>query len=160
MAILPDPARNYILQALEGTPVVVDRLLLAAREPDFDRRPDPERFTLREVIAHLADWDPVWLERIERMRLEENPELPSYDEGQWALDHDYAHAVITGQQERFRAGRRALVARLRSLTPEEWERTCRHAQWGDLSISSLAVLVLGHDGYHTRQISEWLNVGV
>ena len=32
-----------------------------------DRKPDPERFTIREVVAHMADWEGVWLERARRV---------------------------------------------------------------------------------------------
>src|SRR5689334_15273409 len=107
--MLPDQARGYLLHGLGATPVVVDRLLREATPDDYDRRPDPERFTLREVLAHLADWEPIWLERLRKLRTESQPALPSYDEGQLAIDHDYAHADVNEQQARFRDGRAALL---------------------------------------------------
>jgi uncharacterized damage-inducible protein DinB len=154
--MLPDQARRYLLHGLAATPVVVDRLLRDAEPADYDRRPDPERFTLREVIAHLADWEPIWLERLQKIRTENQPTLPSYDEGQMAIDHDYAHADVGEQQARFREGRARLLQFLQELSPAEWERSGLHTQWGALSIETLAVLVHGHDGYHLRQIAEWL----
>jgi hypothetical protein len=153
---MPPKTRDYLLHGLAGTPVVVASLLRDAAPSVWDRRPDPERFTLREVIAHLADWEGVWLERIERMATEDHPTLQGYDEGQWALDHDYAHADPQEQLNRFAAGRAALVERLRALPPEDWHRTGFHTEWDDVTIGALATLVLGHDGYHTRQIAEWL----
>jgi hypothetical protein len=54
--------------------------------------------------------------------------------------------------------RQYLLHRL-AAAPQEWERTGRHTQWGTLSIEGLATLILGHDGYHTHQIAEWLNLG-
>ncbi len=38
--------RQLMRHGLTATPVVLDRLLGGAK-PDWDRRPDPERFTLR-----------------------------------------------------------------------------------------------------------------
>jgi uncharacterized damage-inducible protein DinB len=157
--MLPDKARYYLLHGLSAAPEVIDRLLLNATEADFDRRPDRERFTIREVLGHLADWEGVWMERISKMATEENPPLQGYDEGQWAIDHDYAHTDVREQQTRFREGRVRLVAYLRGLSPEQWERTGLHSEVGPVTISSLSVLVLGHDGYHTKQISEWLARG-
>ncbi len=157
--MLPDKARYYVMQGLAGTPYVVDRLLLDAGETDFDRKPYPERFTIREVMGHLADWEGVWLERIVRMRDGEHPFLPGYDEGQWAIDHDYAHMDVREQQARFRQGCEDLVAALNSLSPERWERTASHGEWGHVTIECVAARVLGHDGYHTQQISEWLGRG-
>jgi uncharacterized damage-inducible protein DinB len=157
--MLPEGARRYLLHGLSATPVTVDRLLRAAAPEDWDRRPDPERFTLREVIAHLADWEPVWQERIQAIRTHDRPTLQSYDESQWAIDHDYAHAVPVEQQTRFRESRARLLHVLQDLSPEEWERAGIHTQWGPLSLEAMAVLILGHDGYHLRQIAEWLNLG-
>ena len=144
------------MQGLAGTPIVIDRLLSEAATQDYDRRPDPERFTIREVMGHLADWEGVWLERARRMATEDNPHLQGYDEGQWAIDHDYAHMEVSEQIERFRAGREQLNRFLNSLKPDDWQRPCRHDEWGPSNIEAMAVLVLGHDGYHTRQIAEWL----
>lgn len=157
--MLPDQARRYLLHGLAATPVVIDRLMRAATAADDDRRPDPERFTLREVIAHLADWETVWRERLERIRAETEPLLPNIDEGRMAIERDYAHSHVTGRQAQFRDGRAALLRLLTSLQPEEWQRAGRHSEWGAMTIADLATLVLGHDAYHLRQIAEWLEAG-
>ena len=41
-------------------------------------------------MAHLADWELVFQQRLTRMRSEDNPMRPGYDVGQWAIDHGYA----------------------------------------------------------------------
>src|SRR5262249_55808620 len=155
--MLPEKARYYVMQGLAGTPYVIDRLLGEAGPADFNRRPDPDRFTIREVMGHLADWEGVWLERILKMHDEDHPFLPGYDEGQWAIDHDYSHMDVSEQQARFRRGREKLVSTLKALTPEQWERTASHGEWGHVTIEGLAALVIGHDGYHMRQIADWLS---
>jgi uncharacterized damage-inducible protein DinB len=157
--MLPEQVRQYLLHGLAATPIVLEKLLREATPADYDRRPDPERFTLREVVAHLADWEPVWMERLEKIRSEENPILPSYDEGQWAIDHDYARADVAGRLARFREGRARVIRHLEGLSPEQWERTGQHTQWGALTVATLMMLILGHDGYHLRQTAEWLDAG-
>jgi uncharacterized damage-inducible protein DinB len=154
--MLPNAAGKYLLDGLAATPVVVDRLLAAAPEADYDRRPDPERFTTREMMAHLADWEPIWLERLTLIRDTDNPPLPNRDPDEWAARNSYGTADVAEQQARFRAGREKLLALLTALTPEQWERRGTHSAWGPLSMEELAVLVLGHDGYHLRQLAEWL----
>jgi len=148
---------KYLLFGLEATPVVVHSLLENQPEDIFDKQPDPERFSLREVVCHLADWEGVWLNRMQKMVSEESPELPGYDEGQWAIDHNYKEANAKEQIAKFIEGRIALVAFLKKLESEQWQRTGIHSQWGPISILSLATLVIGHDGYHTKQIVGWLN---
>lgn len=154
--MLPPKVLHYLLEGLAATPVVIDRMLQEATEADYDRRPDPERFTLREVMGHLADWEGVWMERATRIVHEEHPHLRGYDEGQWAIDHNYGRMDVREQQARFRDGRARLVTLLRDLSPDQWQRTAGHDEWGEITMAGMATLILGHDGYHTRQVAEWL----
>lgn len=150
---MPPKKVHYLLIGLGAAPDVFDRLLEGAT--DWDKRPDPECFTLREMLAHVADWETVFLHRLRQTRVEENAVLQGYDEGQWAIDHNYAHADSAECLRRFRAERQEMVAFLRELTPEQWARVGTHTEAGPLTMFEQAALILGHDGYHARQIIEW-----
>ena len=143
---------RYVKLGLAAMPDVLETLLVGSTPQELDARPDPDRFTLREAIAHVADWEAVWLQRMQRIQAEENPLLPSYDEGQWAIDHHYAQSNLTEQLAKFRTGRAALVALLETVPENEWGRTGQHGQLGSLTFAELASLVLGHDGYHLQQV--------
>lgn len=156
--MLADYVFNYLIHGLRATPLVVAHLIEDAGPADFDRRPDPERFTIREVVAHLADWDGVWLERTGRIVHDDNPVLDSYDEGQWAIDHRYSDLVVAAQLERFRTGREQFAAYLYDLSPEQWERTGVR-EFGPITIFQQTAMILGHDGYHLKQICDWLKAG-
>lgn len=160
--MLPPFVRKYLLAALAGTPDVLDGFLKAIPDGDpfWDFRPYPERFTLREVLAHLADWEPIFLERMIRIRDEAQPDLPSYDEGQYVLENDYAHQSPQANLVRFREGRARMHAFLQGLDPESWERTGRFLMDGpansqQTTLEAWAVEVIGHDGYHTQQVAQW-----
>lgn len=150
--------KKYTLSALEGTPTVLESLLkgLPADLSLWDERPDPERFTLREMIAHLADWELIWKMRIERILAEDNPALPDIDEGQRAIDNDYARQNPLQNITRFRSGREATIKILQSMTDEQWERTAQRENIGEMSLSTFVTMMLAHDGYHTRQTAEWV----
>lgn len=158
---LPLKAREYLLYALEGTPDVLDGFLqdLAPDDPLWDARPDPQRFTLREIVAHLADWEPINLGRMHRIRTESEPTLPDIDEGQLVIENDYAHSVPHVSLKRFRDGRVTLVALLRSLEEADWQKRAHRVTIGPITLEAQAVLVAGHDGYHTRQVAQWLRAG-
>src|SRR5437764_548687 len=115
--------RRYLTTALAGTPDVLEALLKnqASDDPVWDFRPDPDRFTLREMVAHLADWEPIFMERFQRTRSETEPRLPDYDEGKIAIERDYAHSDPIANLARFRAGRASLVTFLQSLDDADWE---------------------------------------
>lgn len=145
----------YLLNALEAAPELFDHLLRDLSDEEADFRPDPARFSRREVVAHLADWEPIFLERLQRTRDKEKPGLPDVDEGQLALDHNYAGANVQQQLRRFHEGRARLVAFTRELPLEAWSRECEHERAGRLTLEALVTLVPLHDAYHLRQIVQW-----
>ena len=154
----PASARNYLLKALAGTPDVLEQLLAnrAVDDPLWDFSPDPVRFTLRQVMAHLADWEPIWKERFERTRDESRPFLPSIDEGQMEIDLDYSHQNPLENLRRFRAGRAEFVKVLDSLETADWDRPCEREFVGPLTLQMMAGYVLSHDGYHLQQVATYL----
>ena len=134
--MLPEKARFYLMKGLESAPVVIKRMLRTADSVDWDRRPDPERFSLREVLSHLADWEPIWLERIRRMAEEDNEHrakggrraMSSY--GRAALLRLRCDAVLSGLRQLREllphCGERLLV----SVTAVNVGQTDQHLQRG------------------------------
>ncbi len=149
--------KRYLISSLEGTPSVLSALVadIAADSTVWDARPDPDRFTLREMIAHLADWEPVCRARIERTRAEERPFLPNWDEEQASVIGDYAHTNPHEALLWFMERRAATAVLLSSLSDEEWHRVAERENVGELSIVEQANNILAHDGYHLRQCVEW-----
>ena len=148
-------ARGYLLSALESAPALLAGAMNGLTEAEADFRPDPARFTLREVVAHLADWDPVFSERLTRMQREDHPTLPGYDEGTWAVEHHYAASDWREQLGLYAERRRALTAQVRTFAPEDWARTGDRPEIGVLSIQDLTMLIPLHDLYHLKQAQEW-----
>ena len=155
MLVEYDFTKNYLMGALEGAPDIFEYILAGVSLEEIDRRPDPERFTIREIMAHLAEWEPIFLERMRRIRNENEPVLPNIDEGQLAIDHDYAHKDLAEQIRLFRAGRAQNVAFLNSLQPSDWQRTGKRPEIGVVTIEAIATLMPLHDAYHIRQICQW-----
>lgn len=146
---------RYHLRALSSVPILANHLLDQLSDGEADFTPDRERFTIREAIAHLADWDEIWLARIERICAEDNPELANIDEGQLALDRNYAQIPVADSLAKFRNRREALVARLSEVTPEQWSRSALRPEIGVLTLENLALLIPLHDNYHLTQFAEW-----
>ncbi len=155
--MLPERTRHYLLLDLDSAPDVLARMLQGVTDPAvFDARPDPARFTLREMVAHLADWEAVFLRRLTTTCDEENGVLQGLDEGQVALDHDYAHADPSECLARYKSGRAAIVAFLRGLSADQWQRVGNHTELGPVTLETQAVLIAVHDGYHRQQTLAWL----
>ncbi|RYG47256.1 DinB family protein [bacterium] len=147
---------GYLLKGLELAPATVQRILDRVPDSAFDEKRDPERFTLREAIAHLTDWEPINIDRLRRGVEEPGCTVPGYDEGQRAIDLDYA-SLDPREQTRLYAERRGeSVAYLRTLTEEDWTKVYTHSERGLQTVYEQAVTILGHDMYHVEQFTEYL----
>lgn len=155
--MLPEHARHYLLIDLESAPAVLARLLHGFT--DWDARADATRFTPREMVAHLADWDAVFLTRLMDTRDDEGAVLQGLDEGQVAIDHDYAHADPVECLHRYESGRAAIVSLFGGLSSAQWERVGRHTELGPVTLEAQAVLIAAHDGYHRQQVLSFLGGG-
>jgi uncharacterized damage-inducible protein DinB len=152
----PPYALKYFVEHGYGSmPDLLENALQGVTEADLDKRPYPERFTLREVVCHLADWEPIWLERMTRMVSEDKPVLPGYDEGQMVIDNDYAHQDLATQLARFRTGRAAMVAFLKTREEADWNRIGVRQEVGEMTLLMLSAMILGHDLYHLKQIQDY-----
>jgi len=152
--MLPALARTYLISALEGTPDVLARLLsdLASDHPRWDFTPDPERFTLREVISHLATVEPCWLDRVIRTRDENVPYILSapLQDPEIEKNSPLVNLAIV------RDCRLRLVDVVKGLEDSQWERQAVSESQGPITLEHEVVFALAHDGYHIKQIVEWL----
>lgn len=147
--------KNYLLWALSAPPAVFAKLLEGITQEEIDRKPDPERFSIREIMAHLADWEPVIQERIHRTLNETEPTLATVDPGELAADHDYAHADLAEQIALFNERRAKTVELVTGLNATDWQRTAVRPNIGVLTMEALVAQVPMHDLYHLRQVAEW-----
>lgn len=152
--------RQRIMTALAGTLDVLDALLgnVAASDPIWDRRPDPDRFTLREIVAHLADYELIWNERLTRTSQQNSPLLEPKDAGRLAIDNNYAASDPIDNLAKIHDRRTALVALLQEVPDPEWQRPARWGDLGVLTFEEQAAFIVVHDGYHTSQIAQWLRL--
>ncbi len=115
-------------------------------------QPDPERFSLRDIVAHLATVEQIWLGRVQRILTEENPLFPPAP----LLDEERVAATPPENLALLHVTRHKIIDAISDLQDSHWLRTGRSESLGDLTLESLAVLILAHDGYHLRQVNEWL----
>lgn len=147
----------YLLPSIEMGPKVVARLLRRLPAARLDETLAPDRFTPREVIAHLADWEPIMRERIAVAARKPGATLEVFDEGEMAIANHYADSDPQDQAALFTRERQITAAFLRELSPDDWNKQVQHPERGLLSAEDLANLLLGHDLYHIEQLSAYLD---
>lgn len=147
--------RNYLFTALQGSLELYDHLLEGLSDSEADLRPDSNRFTIREIMAHLADWEHIFLQRMLRMRNEDHPTIEGMDEGQRAIDANYGSTDWREQTRVYRERRETTIAFLNTLPEKQWERTALRPEIGVITIEAQALLMTLHDSYHLQQVKQW-----
>lgn len=148
-------ASNYYLQ-IENTPATLIRMVDAIRPDQYDVALEEGRFTLKEVIAHLADLEETWLDRITTAVEYPGKAVENFDEEARAAEHHYSQKEIHHELEVFENRRRDTVAYLLGLAEDDWSKTINHPLHGELSVVQIVQFITGHDLYHINQISQYL----
>lgn len=150
----------YLLLVIESGPQTLRRLLERIPQSRWDERLYPDRFTPREVAAHLADWEPIFQTRMKLALESPGATVQVFDEGQMAIDNGYVHQSAPERLMLYAQKRAETAAWLRKLSSEEWTRTAMHPEKGEQSIEDQANLLNCHDLYHIEQLTEYLNESV
>ena len=148
-------ANNYAFH-LTHTPSILIHLVDAIRPDRYDDALEPERFTLRESIAHLADWEVIWLDRIALAVEYPGSQVEGEDETKRSIDHHYSTKDIHQELEVFDNRRRDTVAFLLGLAEDDWDKSIVHSQNGEMTVTELVRYIIGHDLYHINQVSCYL----
>jgi hypothetical protein len=117
------------------------------------RRPEkPGKWSVLEVVAHLADSEIVLGWRFRHMLGDREPQISGYDQDAWAERFHYRDADLDTALALFRAVRASNLRLLRAASPADLERVGNHAERGRESVGQLLELVAAHDLVHRRQI--------
>lgn len=117
------------------------------------RRPEaPGKWSVIEVVQHLADSDLVFGFRLRMVLTENKPVLQGYDQDAWARTFHYRQIELETALDQLRALRAANFHVLRGLEPAQLERLGLHSERGPESAGFLLRLMAAHDLVHRRQI--------
>ncbi|HEV7366139.1 MAG TPA: DinB family protein [Gemmatimonadales bacterium] len=121
------------------------------------RQPEaPGKWSVIEVIQHLADSDLVAGFRIRMMLSEDRPPLQGYDQDRWAREFRYREVSLDQALGQLRGLRTANLHLWGSLSPSQLARVGLHSERGAESAGFLLRLMGGHDLVHRRQIDRIL----
>jgi hypothetical protein len=121
------------------------------------RRPEgPGKWSVIEVIQHLADSELVYGFRTRMILTADRPPLQGFDQDAWARTLRYAEMPLDVALAQLRGMRAANLQLWRSLTPAHRARVGMHGERGPESLDLLLRLMGAHDLVHRRQIARVL----
>lgn len=130
------------------------RLIARASGSKLRKQPAPGKWSVSEILAHLADTELVFGYRIRAILGAPGTPIQAFDQDKWAQAMAYGKSDPRKSLERFAAFRKANLDLLKSLSPAQWKYHGMHAERGEESIETIAKLCAGHDINHLRQVEK------
>jgi uncharacterized damage-inducible protein DinB len=142
-----------IASYLDGPRLLREAVRGMSRE-QMRARPVAGKWSTLEVVCHLADFEPIYADRMKRVIAEERPTLMGADEKHFTAALAY-HERDAEEELALIAYTRAQMARiLRTLPAEALQRAGVHSERGPVTLEQLLSLVTNHVPHHVRFIDE------
>jgi uncharacterized damage-inducible protein DinB len=128
---------------------------IAGMSPEqIDAIPVPGKWSTRQVICHLADFEPVYADRMKRALAEDEPTVFGGDPDAFAACLGYEHRDIEEELRLIESIRNHMARILRTLPPEAFDRTVNHSEDGPISLRTLLERITNHIPHHVQFIEE------
>jgi len=142
------------LSVLEQSPIIFEKILLDVPASTMAWKPAADRWSISEVLAHLADVEEVFRGRANRMVTEEMPQLESYDQNAAYAAGKYSKGTGRENLRKFCHERDRTLSLLRYLPEGAVTRAGQHSELGRITLSELLHEWAFHDLGHIKQIAE------
>ena len=162
--VMPETVQQYTARILglvaEQDPFAVQKATVKAlpalvkgmSAARLRRAPAPGRWSVSQIVAHLADAEVVHAYRLRMILSRNRTEIQAYDQNLWAETGQYADVRLADALELFLTLRRANLRLVGRLTSAQRLRYGVHQERGRESIHRLEQMYAGHDLNHLAQI--------
>jgi len=140
------------LERFRRGPEVLAVVLTGVYGEETDFTPSPGKWSIRQLVAHLADAELVGAQRFRQVIAEDDPKLGAFDQEAWARNLDYARRQPKQSLETFRRIRSENYELLKELPEAAFERKGVHSERGPLTLRQLLEGFADHAESHARQM--------
>lgn len=141
------------VEVLETTTQRLEALLSRFTREQIDQRPAPGKWSVREIMAHLADCEIAFGFRL-RQGAAGIEMIQPFDQDEWARNYDeysFSAAMTT-----YRALRSWNIAFVRSLTDKQKSAAVTHPERGTMTVWTIVETMAGHDLHHLAGLERML----
>ncbi len=144
------------LKLQAAAPATLARLLKGVRPARARKRPAPGKWSIAEIVAHLADTEVAMGWRVRMVLSQPGEPIQPFDQDAWAAAMRYEKRSLQESFEQYRNVRKANVALLKSLAPDDWKKSAMHPERGEQTVRTIVEMTAGHDLNHFAQIDRIL----
>ncbi len=135
-------------------PALLARALRRFPRKMWKFKPAPNRWSIHEILVHLADSETNAYLRARRFLAEPGQNVLAYDQDVWAQKLDYHRQDTRDALALVRLVRKLTYALLRRAPDAAWEARCTHPEHPDYSFERWLEIYSGHIPGHIRQMEK------
>ena len=147
-------AYEPVVAGLERAPAIVVPLVREMPETLRKRRPSGGKWSVHEHACHMGLVHPMAFERLRLMLEVQHPTIKPYNPDREHSPDELLSKDLEESLAAFVRDRAELVARLRTLSPRDWDRTAEHPEYARYSIYVLFRHLVLHDMLHSYRVEE------
>ncbi len=143
---------------LDSQPAELRELIEPLTEEDGGARYEPGKWSVKEVLGHIADTERVMSYRLLRVARGDATPLPGFDQDPYVAAARSDTRTLASLLSELEAVRAATLTLARSLGEEAWARRGT-ASGQAVSARALAHIVAGHWAHHVQILRERYGLG-
>ncbi len=146
-----------LLKALKGTGPILAGFVQSIPAAKMNLRRGDGFWTIAEHVSHLAQTQPMLLERLQRFMTEDRPEFVPYLPGNGQTEAQPQQMAVNEALESFARHRMQQLALLEKADEAAWRKTAVHPEYELYSMHIMVRHILLHDYWHMYRMEElWL----
>ncbi len=150
---LTEEQKKTCLDDLAQAPAQLRAAIKGLSQAQLETPYRPGGWTVRQVVHHVPDSHLNSYVRFKLALTEDEPTIKPYAEDRWAELADTKATPVEVSLTMLDALHDRWVRLLRSLSPEEWERTFRHPELGAMTLEKTLALYAWHGRHHVSHIT-------
>jgi len=140
------------LRLQQATPRKLAALTRGLSKKQLTRRPGPGKWSIAEILAHLADAELVVGYRLRLMLASNGTPIQAFDQDAWAETFSYNRRDSKTSLETFRILRQNNLRLLTSVPRRLWGNYGQHSERGKETVAHAMRMMAGHDLNHLQQL--------
>jgi uncharacterized damage-inducible protein DinB len=142
------------LRVQRETPKKLQTLIKPLNKKQLAQRPEPGKWSIAEILAHLADAELVGSWRMRLILGSNGVSIQPFDQDVWAETFAYSQRDPAASLETFRALRENNLSMLQALPKNLWDNYGMHQERGKETITHIVRMFAGHDLNHLMQVEK------
>jgi uncharacterized damage-inducible protein DinB len=138
------------LEVTRATPARLENLLQSPAPEKLTLSPAPGKWSVRDILCHLADCEVVFAFRLRQALAEDHHVIQPFDQDHWAATYGAYDARMA--LAAFSAVRQWNLAFIKGLNPGDFNKLLNHPERGDMTLQVVVETMAGHDLNHLRQV--------